>query len=317
MTDVSSHSATAPARRVPLWVFPLVGVAAAALGLVPWLMSGARLPLQNLSARGAIDPDAPFVLLPFSQYAVTVIFALIVVGAAIAGITARALNARHRRGATALTVVGVALVHLVAITQTTSVVEQDLRDGGESVLYTAGIAGGSVACALVGVAVAVLIARAPRAGAVIGLTIGAIAVQPWLTEAIVPRFGPMPTEMPLALEVLRWFPAVLTGAAIAWAGVTSVGRVAAALGAMALLWTAPALQTAVSAALGSRAMLRDLPGLYEYGVGVFGMALFLPNLVLPQIAVAVGVAAVGLAVRFVIERRRADASDPSAAPPAR
>jgi hypothetical protein len=59
--------------------------------LLPWLITGAALPAQNLG----VVPDQPVVLLPISQYFLASIVGLLVIGAALAGPAARIL--RHRR----------------------------------------------------------------------------------------------------------------------------------------------------------------------------------------------------------------------------
>lgn len=83
-----------PAPRVPVGWALVIGLAAAVLGLLPWLVTGLRLPVQNLWA-GDAAARMPVVLLPFSQYAVTIIMGLFVVGAACAGLYARAAQGRR------------------------------------------------------------------------------------------------------------------------------------------------------------------------------------------------------------------------------
>jgi hypothetical protein len=94
----------------------LVGMASVVVGLSPWLVSGGRLPLQNLGAAGAAPDEMPFVLLPFSQYALTLIVAVIVIGSALAGGIVRV--ARRRRPGLSATpaVVGVLLIQVAAVT---------------------------------------------------------------------------------------------------------------------------------------------------------------------------------------------------------
>jgi hypothetical protein len=65
-------------------------VVAALVGLLPWLITGIRRPLQNLRATSTSPESMPVALLPFSQYALTLIVGLIVTGSAIAGVVARA-----------------------------------------------------------------------------------------------------------------------------------------------------------------------------------------------------------------------------------
>lgn len=67
------------------------------LGLLPWLVTGMRLPLQNLWASETPPQEMPLVLLPFNQYTIALLAAGLVTGEAVAGIAARAL--RDRLGA--------------------------------------------------------------------------------------------------------------------------------------------------------------------------------------------------------------------------
>ena len=46
------------------WTLGLIGVLAGLLGLAPWLVSGAQLPLQNLWAKEVLPAQMPVSLLP-------------------------------------------------------------------------------------------------------------------------------------------------------------------------------------------------------------------------------------------------------------
>ena len=97
---------------------------------------------------------------------------------------------------------------------------------------------------------------------------------------------------------------MLVGAAIAWGGIRTAGRIAAAAVSLLLLWIVPALVTGVQSAVGSRALLRSPLDLLDYGWVVFTSALTMPELVLPRIVVAVVVAAAGIGLGEVFARRR-------------
>ncbi len=299
-TTTEDPTRTAPRRDVARWLFLPMGAAAALFGMLPWLATGAGLPLQNLW-EGA-PGDAPFVLLPFSQYAVSLIAALLIVGALAAGIVGRALRAATAKGATALLLVGVVVVQLVAVAQTAATVHAGLQVGEEATVYVVGLTAGAVFIVLVGVCALLLVVRAPRGGALIGLVIGAIALGPWTSALIVP-FGSVSVEPPAALVLTPWIAPVLAGAAIAWAGVDSVGRVIAAVATVILVWVAPALLTGVSSALGTRVYANSPGDMLDYGVNVFGMALLIPELALRPILATVITAAVGLGIRMLIARR--------------
>ncbi len=295
---------SAAPRPLRALVWFAIGAGAALVGLLPWLVTGARLPLQNLSDRG---PDGmPITLLPFSQYYLESIVALLVVGSAIAGIAGRTLAARRpRRGTLALTV-GALSVQLVATLQTTLAVWGLLESSSRAALYLGAIVAVVVVALLVGTLVLLMIARAAVPGAVIALSLAAIVSAAWIGTALRDALllAPYEVTQPVLL-VLRWIPAVLVGAAIAWGGLRSPGRIAAALVSLAALWIGPAFFTAVANAAGAR-VLAAYPGeMIDYGVGVFFAALTSPEIVVPPLVVAVVIAIAGSALIGAVRRRRA------------
>ncbi|MCR2817498.1 hypothetical protein NQ166_01485 [Microbacterium sp. zg.Y1090] len=290
-----------PQRTRPLWLFPLTGATAALVGLLPWLLTGARMPTQNL---WAFTPGVPpIILLPFSQYAVGLILSVIVVGAALAGIGGRALGARSRRRATGFLLAGVGLVQLGAVAQTAATVAATLQERTESAIYVTGLTLGSVLTIAIGLAATTLIATAPQAGALIGLAVGSAAAGGWLSAIIVP-FGSFPPEFPAALWLVQWVPAVLVGAAITWTGVSTAGRVIAAIAAIVIVWVTPAVVTGLTNAVGSRVLAESPADMLDYGLGVFRMALFEPALAMRPILTAIVVAAIGLGLRALLRRPR-------------
>jgi hypothetical protein len=300
--DTATHDSAA--RPLSWWVCVLIGAASAVVGLLPWLISGMRLPLQNLWATDATPDELPLVLLPFSQYAITLIVALIVTGAAIAGIVTRAIRPRIPKAGTIAILSGSLTVQVVAVVQTSVVVRAGLQERGESVLYLAALIAVASLSIIVGVLALLLIARSPKAGAVIGLSIAALAFGPWLGGLLVP-FGPAPSPEIGALRgMIRWIPPVLVGAAIAWGGITTVGRIVAAIVGLLLLWIVPALITAIANAAGSRVLARRPAEMVEYAVDVFDSALTVAELALPPLILAVAVAAIGLLGRSIVRRVR-------------
>jgi hypothetical protein len=279
-----------------VWASLGVGAAAALVGLLPWLVHGMQLPLQNLGERTTGPAD--IVLLPFSQYALTVIAALLIVGAAAAGIASRSVHVRF-----GFVVLGMLVVQAIAIIQTAIVVRLILQPRTDSAVYLAFLVAVSVLAVIIGVIVAVLTARAPRAGAVVGFAITAVLASSWLGELLVP-LGSIGTPSPLVVFVLRWVGPVLVGLAIAWAGIGSAGRIIAAVAALVILWIGPALITAVQSAAGSRVLAHSIPDMLEYAQQVFGSAAAMPELVVPPLLVAVAVAAAGLVGRALTRHRR-------------
>jgi hypothetical protein len=285
------------------WVPPCIGVAAAIAGLLPWILTGMRLPLQNLWATETLPDRMPVVLLPFSQYALMLTAALVITGAAAAGLAARATRPRLRRGGVVAIFTGLLATQVIAAAQTTTVVRAGLEERAESDLYLAAVLAVVVLAVFVGTAVFWLTATAPRAGALLGLSIAAIAFGPWLNGLIVP-FGSIPAEWAGALiGWTRWIPPILIGIAIAWCGISTAGRVIAALASLLLLWVAPALVTGVVNAAGSRVLADSPADMLDYAVQVTRMALFVPEIALPPIVVAIVVATAGLVGRAVIRRR--------------
>ncbi len=104
---------------------------AAIIGLLPWMVTGMRLPIQNLWALDVPPEGMPITLLPFSQYTITLIVAVLVTGSAIAGGLLRLTGAQHPRFAFVATPVGVLIVQVVAIVQTVSIVAGGLAEGRE------------------------------------------------------------------------------------------------------------------------------------------------------------------------------------------
>ncbi|GAA5202330.1 hypothetical protein GCM10025773_25200 [Microbacterium jejuense] len=299
--DVTTLTSDA-GRCVPLWACGLIGLGAFLVGLLPWLATGMRLPLQNLWAASP-GPDAmPVALLPFSQYYLTDLFALIVVGSVVAGIVARALRPRLARGGIAVLGGAVLLAQIVAIAQSAALVSAGLQQRSESALYLGALVAVCVLSLLLGAGALALIALAPRGGALIGLTIGALAATSWLGGFLRPLLLTGPDWLIGIASALQWVAPVLVGVSIAWAGVNTVGRVLAAVVSLVLLWIVPAGMTGVSAAAGSRVLAHDVRGMIDYAVGVFQMALFMPELALRPILVAIVVAALGLLLRWAVTR---------------
>lgn len=281
-----------------------IGVAAAVLGLLPWLITGMRLPLQNLWATPT-DPDSmPIVLLPFSQYAITLLAGLLITGSAIAGLVGRATRGRRVRGGLRAMALGVLLVQGVAAFQTSVVVGDGLEPGDRSDLYLTALNAVVILSILIGVVVLVLAARAEVPGAAVALTIGAIASGIWANSLVAP-FGSLPTEWTSVLLALtRWVPAILVGIVIAWCGFRTASRVLTVAAALLLLWIAPAAITAVAAAAGTRVLAAYPAEMLDYGVGVFRMAVGLSEVVLPPILIALALGILGQCTpRIALQRR--------------
>lgn len=297
---------------------------AAVLGLLPWLATGMRLPLQNLWAESTPPADMPLAILPFSQYLVTLIVAVIVVGAGIAGFTARMLGARVSRRGVAALLGGVLLVQVIAITQSALAVGFGLRGGNWGAFYLIALVLIAAFSLVVGVGILLLIARSRVPGAAIALSIVAVTLGTWLGRLVVSVFEPtvlyfddtvqrdfVAEGMVISdwlLTGIRWTPAVLVGIIVAWCGFRTLGRALAAVTCLLILWIGPALMTAISAAVGTRVLARHPGEMLEYGAGVFALVLADAGLSLLPLLVAVGVGVVGV-IGSVVRGRRASASN--------
>lgn len=296
-------------RPIGVWSWFGIGVAAAVVGLLPWIITGMRLPLQNLWGSDTLPADMPFVLLPFSQYSVTLIAAIMVVGAATAGLVARATRSRlGGRGFLALST-GVLGAQVVAALQTWVVVADGLRPGSDSTFYVVALIAVAAASIVVGALVLMLVARMPRAGALIGLSLAVVAVGWWLNALVVPSPGLVTELQTSLLGMLHWLPAILCGIAIAWCGINTIGRGLAALTAVAALVVGSAFGTAVAMAAGSRVLLPYPLEMLDFGRQVFVQALTTPALTIRPIVTTLIVATAGLVLAAVLRRRQA----PSAA----
>lgn len=301
MTETSDAPSPTPLRG---WVCLLIGAGGAVVGLLPWIVTGMRLPLQNLWATATVD--MPPALLPFSQYALTAIIGLLVVGSAVAGLVARATRARLPRRGRLAVFGGLLVIQLVAILQTSLAVRAGLQSRTESTVYLALLIAVAVLSVLVGTGAFWLVAAAPRAGALVGLCVGALAFGPWLSTLVMPMGSLRPDWVVFGIApLLRWVPPILVGVAMAWSGLRTVGRVLASLAVLALLWIVPALQAGIGASAGSRVLAGHPSEMLDQGLRVFWSALTMPALALPPIAAAIVVAAIALVVKAVVASRRA------------
>ncbi len=287
----------------------VVGMLSAIVGLLPWLVTGMRLPIQNLWASSTLPEDMPIALLPFSQYTITLIVAVVVTGSALAGGLARVTRAQHPRFALAAIVVGVLLVQVVAIVQTAVTIATGLREGPAAKVYLFALTAGTLAASLIGLLILVLIARAPAAGAVVAVSLAAVTFSGWLGALIAQPFDFEVSETARALlSATRWVPAVIVGLAVAWCGLATIGRVAGAIASFLALWIGPTLFTAVSAAVGTRVLAAYPAEMLDYGVQVFFSALGVKGGSAALLIPAVIVMLLGLVTRWALRRRSLQAA---------
>jgi len=297
-----------------------VGVAAAVLGLLPWIVAGSRVLPQDLWAEDvASAADMPIALLPFDPYTASLLAAVIVVGGGIAGTAARLLRSRLPRAGAWLVLAGLVLVQVVALVQTATVTADGLgvddpqpagvdRTGAgisEAQVYLVAFVAGTIAAMLVAAVVALLLALAPAGVAVVAVALPAVLLGGWVLGAVPPVAGFVRPPGPALLVVARWIPPVVLGLAVAATGLRGAGRIVGAVLAAVLLWLGQAAVTGVTSALGSRALLRYPLELADYASAVFVAALGPPARVLPELAALALVGILGALVVRAVRRRRA------------
>lgn len=319
----------AAAEPRPALVGIALGAGCAVVGLLAWLVGGARLPLQNLWSTDTLPGDMPRTLLPVSQYATTAILALLISGGLLAGLLQRTWWRRLGIGAGGVGT-GLVAVQVVAVGQSFWVLGDGLglRTGAadpRAWVYFAGMLGGSLAAVLLAAGVYTLASRRGAVPVALGVGLAAVPTAAWLTVLATSLGNPwgVPTAVSLAV---RWLPAVAVGVAIGWCASRTVrglgpafeARTVACAGAgtapgddpsrrvrsspaaaiavgvvdLALLALAPAVLTAISFGLGSRVLNGDLIAMASAARDVFAPVL---RDQLGPVVAAAGVAAVTVA----------------------
>lgn len=284
-----------------------LGLLAVLFGLLPWLATGGRAPTQNLWA--TTPGQMPFVLLPFSQYHVTSMIGILVVGAVLAGVLGRMLRARLGRWGTVALVATVLVLQLLALAQTALEIHAGLEAGAAARIYLATLVAVAGLAILSGLVAALLVIAPPRAAAVVGVSIGALALGPWLLGPWIGMDQPLQGAVQALGLAARWVPPVAVGVAVARAGLRTAARVVAAALGLVLLWIVPALTKAIQSTLGSRAVLQNLGGAVEHFLRVLVQSATGPiGLLLPPLVVCLAVAAAGMLVHERFANRSSPAS---------
>lgn len=156
-----------------------------------------------------------------------------------------------------------------------------------------------VGAAITGLLARPLVGRLGRSAvgppqALIGLTLGAIALTYWAPTVLVVNA----LMAPVLLYVLAPVSAVLVGVAIGWCGLRGKGHAAAAVGSLLLLWVLPAIMHGVSFGLGSRALLTRPTDLVSAVLRAAGRVLLDASLY--GVGIAAVVAVVALAGRTTV-----------------
>ncbi|WP_314194642.1 hypothetical protein [uncultured Arthrobacter sp.] len=278
------------------------------LGLAPWLITGAQLPLQNSWGSQVLPEQMPVSLLPLSQYELTTLVALLSSGGAMAGLAVRVWQPARRRLVGWCAASGVLTVQFSAAVQSFTVLDDGLTDGTLARVYFAGLLAGVIACIAAGLVALLLLAARSRVLVALGAGLMAVPFTSWAGEWVVGLVGQ--TNVPTAVPtVARWIPALIVGCALAWCGLRPVRRAAVWLADLALLWVVPALFISVSYVLGTRAMAGNLQEMLLMSRQILAATLGPAGGALPTVLLALAIALAGLGLRSVAARRRAGDGD--------
>ncbi|OFI37504.1 hypothetical protein BIU82_08365 [Arthrobacter sp. SW1] len=290
----------------------MIGVLGAVLGLLPWLATGAQLPLQNLWATEILPADMPLSLLPLSQYKLVTLVALLTTGGAAAGMAVRYWSGRkdpaRRRQLAWCAAAGVLLVQAVATVQSFAVLREGLAPAGRPLegqgsIYFSGLLGGVIAAILAGAVVLLLISARPQGVAALGIGLAAVPFASWATawHDVFSGPGGGPSEL---LALARWLPAVVVGAALAWCGFRPVRNVAVWVVNLALLWVVPALFISVQYVFGTRVALGDFQEMALMGRQILAATLGPAGGAGPSVLLALAIGLLGTGVMELLRRRR-------------
>jgi hypothetical protein len=281
----------------------LLGILAGLLGLAPWLITGAQMPLQNLWGTEVLPERMPVSLLPLSQYELTTLVALLTAGGAAAGLAVRIWQPARRRLVAWCAASGVLAVQFTAAVQSFTVLDDGLTDGTLARIYFAGLLAGVIACIAASLVAFLLLASRSRALAALGAGLMAVPFTSWAGEWVVGFVGQ--TNVPAAVPtVARWIPALIVGCALAWCGLRPARRALVWLADLALLWVVPALFISVGYVLGTRALAGDLQEMLLMSRQILAATLGPAGGALPTVILALAIALAGLGIRSIAARRR-------------
>ncbi|MBO0981211.1 hypothetical protein [Microbacterium sp. SD291] len=298
MTDTSATGPTTP--RPSLLSFA-IGALGGIAGLLPWLVGGGRLPLQNLWATQTMPRDMPFSPLPISQYFVALLFSLVLLGGVFAGLAVHVAGQRRPLVAWQAAL-GVAAVHMIAVVLSFGVLAAGLGFGSgvdpRAILYLAGMLGGTIAAVLMAQVGFWMTSRRSVGVVSLGVALAAVPFGNWVGRWFAAFTGDAFVP-PFVYSLERWLPAVVVGAALIWCGVRPVWRLVVWVVALLALWVTPALFTAIQAGLGMRVLQGDVAEMAAVSVQLF--PLVLAEVWMP-VVVGFAIAVVGTTVRMLVAK---------------
>jgi len=249
------------------------GLLCALLGMLPWMVTGMRLPLQNLWESETLPESMPRALIPLSNYSVVVTSAILVVGAALGGLAVVIARVRGRAMSAGYVLAGVLGVQIGALAHAAWALGRGLESSSRANLYVGALVGAAALTIVIGIPILLGIARGHAAPATLAVATSAVALSAWL-PALVFAFVPISAQVPLVVwRTIEWLPLVIAGIAIGWCGWKTAQRAIASVFSLVIIWVLPALATAVSYGIGSRIYLQFPEELFPASKQVFMMAL--------------------------------------------
>lgn len=257
----------------PAWGI-LVGPLAVGLGLLPWLLTGARLPLQNLWVGGGQEA---FSFLPLSQYSLTAVVAFSVVPGLFAALAWGLLWGSSPGGKSARQAISVfmGIVQIIVALQSISVLASGHDVGGAgtragyATFYVTALTAWTVACAVLGQLVFWLAARTAAWPRAVGLILTVLPLRWWFLSWM--GFLPLAefSQSPWLQWLSRWMPALVLGAALGFIGWRPARLLWAWVAGAVLVWFGEAAAFALAYVAGTRSMLYNPRGAADAGLQAF------------------------------------------------
>jgi hypothetical protein len=238
----------------------------------------------------------PLVALPFSQYSITLLVAIGVVGGVASALTGLAAPREQRRRAVQAALAGAGISAAVALTQTSVVVRAGLDGSKRAELYFTAIVAVTALGVVLGLVVGHAVASGGPSSRAAGLAVFSFLLGSWLGALLLVQRSLGSGPWQLAYNAIPWVTAVVAGIGLALCPPRSRRAVLAWVGVLVILWVGPALFTAVGYVAGSRAILAGSPPSewLDAGLDVLRAALLPGNKPLGPLALTVAVGLLGL-----------------------
>lgn len=292
----------------PAWGMP-VGPLAVGLGLLPWLLTGARLPLQNLWVGGGQEV---FAFLPLSQYSLTAVVAFSVVPGLFAALAWGLLWAGSPGGKSARQAISVfmGIVQIIVALQSISVLASGHDVGGAgaragyATFYVTALTAWTVAGAVLGQLVFWLAARTAVGPRAVGLILAVLPLTWWFQSWI--GLHPLAefSQSPWLQWLSRWMPALVLGAALGFIGWRPARLRWAWVAGAVLVWFGEAAAFALAYVAGTRNMLYNPQEAAAAGLQAFQAMLGPAGVSLSQALLGLAIGGLLALVLSLARRRR-------------